>query len=51
MSILFILGRFYRKRTKNCKIWVILKVHAAAWPRGENGQCKTCENFKFEFLR
>ena len=30
MSVLLILGRFYRKRTKNCKIWVISKVHAAA---------------------
>ena len=45
MSVLLILGRFYRKMTKNNKIWVISKVHAvakgsfaAAWPRGENGQ-------------
>ena len=30
MSVLLILGRFYRKRTKNSKIWVISKVHAAA---------------------
>ena len=30
MSVLLILGRFYRKRTKNCKIWVISKVHATA---------------------
>ena len=30
MSVLLISGRFYRKRTKNSKIWVISKVHAAA---------------------
>ena len=43
MSVLLILGRFYRKRTKNSKIWVISKVHAAAkgsfttvWPRRRN---------------
>ena len=43
MSVLLILGRFYRKRTKKNKIWVILKVHAAAkdsfaaaWPRRRN---------------
>ena len=47
MSVLLILGRFYRKRTKNNKIWVISKVHAVAkgsfaavWPRGENGQSR-----------
>ena len=43
MSVLLILGRFYRKRTTNSKIWVISKVHAAgkgsfaaAWPRRRN---------------
>ena len=43
MSVLLILGRFYRKRTKNSKIWVISKVHAvtkgsfaAAWLRRIN---------------
>ena len=36
MSVLLSLSRFCRKRTKNSKIWVILKVHAAAWPRRRN---------------